>query len=67
MSDIGETRINTLLLDDKNDRRDLIAEEYQFQSDIETFEQRTGKLIQPEDDQPDLVDEIQMKDIARSH
>ena len=54
VSDIAETIINTLLPDDEDDRRDLIDDDYQLQSDIETFEQLTGKVIQPEDDDSDL-------------
>jgi hypothetical protein len=52
VSDIAETIINALLPDDEDDRRDVIEEDYQLQSDIETFEQLTGKMIQPEDDPP---------------
>ena len=35
-------------------------------SDIETFEQFTGKVIQPEDDLPTLGDEIEMEDIEQT-
>jgi hypothetical protein len=58
VSDIAETIINTLLPDGEDDRRDLIADDYQLQSDIETFEQLTGKVIQPGDDLPVVGDEI---------
>ena len=47
MSDIAETIINALLPDDKDNCRDLIADDYQLQSDIETFEHFTGKQVQP--------------------
>ena len=47
VADIAETIINTLLPDDEDDCRDLIDDDYQLQSDIETFEQLTGKVIQP--------------------
>ena len=49
VADIAETIINALLPDDEDDCRDLIDDDYQLQSDIETFEQLTGKVIQPED------------------
>ncbi len=49
LSDIAETIINALLPDDEDDCRELIGDDYQLQSDIETFEQLTGKVIQPED------------------
>jgi len=47
VSDIAETIINALLPDDEDDCRHLIDDDYQLQSDIETFEQLTGKVIQP--------------------
>jgi hypothetical protein len=47
VSDIAESIINALLPDDEDDRRDLIADDYQVQSDIETFAELTGKKIQP--------------------
>ena len=46
VSDIAESIINAFLPDDENNRRDLIADDYQLQSDIETFEQFTGMAIQ---------------------
>ena len=64
--DIAESIINALLPDDEDDCRDLIGDDYQLQSDIETFEQLTGKRIQPELDAPILGDEIDMEDIERS-
>jgi hypothetical protein len=65
VSDIAESIINTLLPDD-DDCRDLIEDDYQLQSDIETFEQLTGKKIQPRDDVLISGDEIEMEDIERS-
>jgi len=47
VSDIAETIINALLPDDEDDCRDLIDDDYQLKSNIETFEQLTGKVIQP--------------------
>ncbi|MFI5459173.1 MAG: hypothetical protein ACHRXM_27405 [Isosphaerales bacterium] len=66
VADIAESIINTLLPDDEDDCRDFIGDDYQLQSDIETFEQLTGKVIQPEDDEPILGDEIELEDIERS-
>jgi hypothetical protein len=66
VADIAESIINTLLPDDEDDCRDLIGDDYQLESDIETFEQLTGKVIQPEDDDPILGDEIELEDIERS-
>ena len=66
VSDIAETIINALLPDDEDDCRDLIGDDYQLQSDIETFEQLTGKVIQPENDEPILGYEIELEDIERS-
>jgi hypothetical protein len=51
---------------DEDDRRDLIADDYQLQLDVDTFEQLTGKVIQPGDDEPTLGDEIELEDIERS-
>jgi hypothetical protein len=66
LADIAETMINALLPDDEDDCRDLIADDYQLQSDIETFEQLTGKVIKPGVDEPILSDEIELEDIERS-
>jgi len=55
-----------LLPGDEDDCRDLIDDDYQLQSDIETFEQLTGKVMQPEDGDPILGDEIELEDIERS-
>jgi hypothetical protein len=66
VADIAETIINALLPDDEDDRRDLIDDDYQLQSDIETFEELTGKVIKPEDDEPILGDEIELEDIERA-
>ncbi|MGO9470539.1 MAG: hypothetical protein ACLQIB_42160 [Isosphaeraceae bacterium] len=67
VADIAETIINTLLPDDEDDRRDVIDDDYQLRSDIETFEQLTGKVIQPQGDLPILGNEIELEDIDRSH
>ena len=66
VSDIAESLINALLPDDEDDRRDLIGDDYQLESDIETFEELTGKVIKPEDHESILGDEIQLEDIERS-
>jgi hypothetical protein len=66
VSDIAETIIRTLLPADEEDCRDLISDDYQLKSDIETFEHFTGKVIQPEDDEPILGDEIEVEDIEGS-
>jgi hypothetical protein len=66
VSDIAESIINALLPEDEDDRRELMDDDYQLQSDIETFEQFTGKLIQPEDDVPISGEEIELEDIERS-
>jgi hypothetical protein len=66
VSDIAESIINALLPDDEDDRRELIDEDYQLQSDIETFEEFTGKVIQPEDDGPISGEENELEDIERS-
>ena len=66
IADIAETIIKTLLPDDEDDCRDMINDDYQLKSDIETFEQLTNKVIQPEDDVPILGDEIEMENIERS-
>jgi hypothetical protein len=50
VSDIAETIINALLPENEDDRRELIGHDYQRQSDIQAFEQFTGKAIQPEAD-----------------
>ena len=67
VADIAETIIKTLLPDDEDDCRDLINDDYQLESDIETFEHFTGKLIQPDDDGPILGDEIEMEDIEKTY
>jgi hypothetical protein len=66
VADIAETIINSLLPEDENERRQVINDDYQLESDIETFEQFTGNKIQPRDDEPILGDEIEMEDIERS-
>ncbi len=67
VSDIAESIINALLPEDEDERRDLIADDYQLESDIETFEELTGKVIKLKDDEPILGDEIKLEDIERSH
>jgi hypothetical protein len=47
IADIAETIINALLPEDEGERRDLIDDDYQLNSNIETFEQLTKKVIQP--------------------
>ncbi len=66
VADIAETIINALLPEDEDERREFIDDDYQLESDIETFEELTGKVIQPEDDEPILGDEIELEDIERS-
>jgi hypothetical protein len=66
VSDIAESIINDLLPDDEDDFREQLENDYQLQSNIETFEQLTGKVIQPEDDEPILDDEFELEDIERS-
>jgi hypothetical protein len=66
VANIAETIIKTLLPDDEDECRDLIDDDYQLKSDIETFEHFTGKVIVPEDDEPILGDEIEMEDIERA-
>jgi hypothetical protein len=66
VSDVAASIINALLPDDEDDCREMIAGDYHLQSDIETFEELTGKVIQPGDDLPVLGDEIELEDIGRS-
>jgi hypothetical protein len=66
VADIAEAIIKTLLPDDEDDCRDIISDDYQLKSDIETFEYFTGKVIQPEADGPILGGEIEMDGIERS-
>ena len=47
-------------------RRDVIDDDYQLQSDIETFERLTGKAIPSQDSPPSLGDEMEMEDMERS-
>jgi hypothetical protein len=47
VADIAEAIINTLLGDDEEDRRDQFENDYQLDSDVETFEHFTGKRIRP--------------------
>ena len=68
IADIAEAIIDALLPDDEDDRRDTIDDCYQLKSDIETFEQLTGKAIYPEDDgsPPDDLCDLEVEDIGRS-
>jgi hypothetical protein len=66
VADIAESIIRTLLPDDEDDCRDLINDDYQLKSDIETFEHFTGKVIQPDNDAPILGDEIEIDGMERS-
>jgi hypothetical protein len=66
VSDIAESIINAMLPEDEDERRDLVVDDYQLRSDIETFEQFTGKVIQPHDDDSMVGDEIELEDIERS-
>jgi hypothetical protein len=66
VADIAETIINALFPEGEDEQRELIDDDYQLESDIETFEALTGKVIQPEDDEPILGDEIELEDIERS-
>jgi arylsulfatase A-like enzyme len=45
VSDIAETIIKTLLPEDAEERNELIRDDYQLESDLETFEQLTGKSL----------------------
>jgi hypothetical protein len=45
VADIAETIINALLPEDEDERRALIGDDDQLESDIETFEKLTGKVI----------------------
>ena len=47
VADIAETIINYLLPDDEDDCRDTFENDYQLDSDVETFENLTGKKIRP--------------------
>ena len=47
VADIAETIINTLMGDDEEHRRDEFENDYQLDSDVETFEAFTGKTIRP--------------------
>jgi hypothetical protein len=66
VADIAETIIKTLLPDDEDECRDLIDDDYQVKSDIETFEHFTGKRVHPEVEGSTLGEEIEMDDIERS-
>ena len=63
MSRVAQTLIYTLLPDDEDERMEVIADDYQHQSDIEMFEQFTGKVIQPDLDATVTGDEIELEEI----
>jgi hypothetical protein len=66
IANIAESIINALLPDDADNRREVIDDDYRRQSDVETFAQLIGKVIQFNDDLPTLRDEIVMEDVDRS-
>jgi hypothetical protein len=66
VSDLAESIINALLPEDADDRREVIEADYQLESDIETFEQLTGKVIQPGDDVGTSSDENEAREIEPS-
>ena len=47
VADIAETIITYLLPDDEDNCRDTFENDYQLDSDVETFESLTGKKIRP--------------------
>jgi hypothetical protein len=47
IADIAESIINALLPENEHDRDDMFADDYQLDSDLETFEHFTGKAIRP--------------------
>jgi hypothetical protein len=47
VADLAETIINYLMGDDEEHRRDEFENDYQLDSDVETFESLTGKKIRP--------------------
>jgi hypothetical protein len=47
VADIAETIINYLLPDDEDNCRDTFENDHQLDSDVETFENLTGKKIRP--------------------
>jgi len=47
VADIAETIIKTLMGDDQEHLRDEFENDYQLDSDVETFENLTGKKIRP--------------------
>jgi hypothetical protein len=65
VADIAESIINALLPEAEDDRRELIGDDYQLESDIETFEELTGKVLKPKDDEPILSHERELEDIER--
>jgi hypothetical protein len=65
VANIAETIINSLLPDDIEDRADLIEDDYQLESDIETFENLTGTSLWDRAT-PDDVGDPEVEDIERS-
>lgn len=47
VADIAETIIKTIMGDDEEHLRDELENDYQLDSDVETFENLTGKKIRP--------------------
>jgi hypothetical protein len=45
VANIADSIIETLLPDDEDERRELVTDDYQLESDIQTFEQLTGKEL----------------------
>jgi hypothetical protein len=64
VADIAESIIEALLPDDIEDRADLIEGDYQLESDIETFENLTGKSLW-ERTTPDDLGDPEVEDIER--
>ena len=54
VADIAETIIKTLMGDDEEHLRDEFENDYQLDSDVETFENLTGKTIRPAKTTSDL-------------
>ena len=45
VANIAESIIETLLPDDEDERRELVTDDYQLESDVQTFEELTGKEL----------------------
>jgi hypothetical protein len=52
-------------VEDEDDRADIIADDYQLRSDIEMFEELSGKTIHSEIVPPSLSKDIELTDIQR--